>query len=55
MLDTEGKLISIPADAIDDARRAISRLMPHGLKDGMILEDLADIVAYLEKLKQAAK
>jgi len=27
-------------------------LMPNGLKDGMTLQDFADIVAYLESLKQ---
>lgn len=29
--------------------------MPNGIKDGLTLQDFADIVAYLESLKQAAK
>jgi putative membrane-bound dehydrogenase-like protein len=55
LLDAEGKLISIPADQIDERETSNLSLMPNGLKDGMTLEDFANIVAYLESLKQPAK
>jgi hypothetical protein len=48
----ERDLHKIAASDIDEKSRSPVSLMPDGLKDGLTLEDFADIVAYLESLKQ---
>ncbi len=55
LMTNEGKTIRIPADEIEDKARSPVSTMPNGIKDGLTLQDFADIVAYLESLKQAAK
>lgn len=47
----DGKTVRIPAAEIDEKSRSPVSTMPNGLKDGMSLQDFADIVAYLEGLK----
>lgn len=48
----DGKLIAVPKDDIDERLMSKVSLMPNGLKDGMTLEEFADLMAYLESLKQ---
>lgn len=52
LIDVEGKSIIIPADEVDEIERSTLSMMPNGLKDGMSLQDFADIVAYLGELKE---
>lgn len=52
LMTVEGKQIRIPNADIDEKLKSPVSLMPNGLKDGMTLQDFADIVAYLESLKQ---
>ncbi len=51
VLDTEGRVTRIPTDEIEARRTSYVSLMPNGLKDGMTLENFADVIAYLESLK----
>lgn len=53
LIDAEGKTIGVATDNIEERRQSSLSLMPNGLKDGLTLEDFADIVAYLESLKEA--
>lgn len=55
LLAVDGKTIRIPADDIEEKTRSPLSTMPNGLKDGLTLQDFADIVAYLESLKQSAE
>ncbi len=52
LIDVEGKTITISADEVDEIERSTLSMMPNGLKDGMSLQDFADIVAYLGELKE---
>jgi putative membrane-bound dehydrogenase-like protein len=52
LVDANGKSTVVPKDAIEERTRSTVSLMPNGLKDGMSLQDFADIVAFLESLKQ---
>lgn len=52
LIDVEGKTITIPADEVDEIERSTLSMMPNGLKDGMSLQDFADIVAYLGELRE---
>lgn len=52
LMTVEGKQIRIANADIDEKLKSPVSLMPNGLKDGMTLQDFADIVAYLESLKQ---
>ena len=51
VLDVEGRITRIPTDEIEIRRTSYVSLMPNGLKDGMTLENFADVIAYLESLK----
>ncbi len=51
VLDVEGKVTRIPTDEIEIRRTSYVSLMPNGLKDGMTLENFADVIAYLQSLK----
>lgn len=55
LMTVEGKQIRIAEADIEEKIKSPLSLMPNGLKDGMTLPDFADIVAFLESLKQAAK
>ena len=52
LMTVEGKQIRIPNGDIDERLKSPVSLMPNGLKDGLTLQDFADIVAFLEGLKQ---
>lgn len=52
LLDAKGTVHKIATSDIDEKSRSPVSLMPNGLKDGLTLEDFADIVAYLDSLKQ---
>jgi putative membrane-bound dehydrogenase-like protein len=53
LVDANGKATVISLGEIEERNKSTISLMPNGLKDGMTLQDFADIVAYLESLKQA--
>jgi putative membrane-bound dehydrogenase-like protein len=55
LLDAEGKRHVIRKSEIDQRREADLSLMPEGLNTGLSLQDFADIVGYLESLKDAPK
>jgi putative heme-binding domain-containing protein len=55
LLDAEGKRHAIRKADIDQRREAELSLMPEGLNTGLSLQDFADIVSYLESLKEAPK
>ena len=52
LLDGKRDLHKIAASEIEEKSRSLVSLMPNGLKDGLTLEDFADIIAYLDSLKQ---
>jgi len=52
LVDAEGKSHKFLPKAIEQKTKSNLSLMPNGLKDGMTLEEFADIIAYLEGLKQ---
>ncbi len=52
LADTEGRVTRLPRSEIDEVVRSNLSAMPNGLEKGLTLEDFADIVAYLESLKQ---
>lgn len=54
LVDAEGKTSSLPIDTIVERETANVSVMPNGLKDGLTLEDFANVVGYLESLKQEA-
>lgn len=53
LLTAEGKAVVLATADIDSKTKSAVSLMPNGLKDGMSLADFADIVAYLESLKES--
>lgn len=52
LVDAEGKATTIAISEIAERETTNISMMPNGLKDGMTLEDFADLVAYLESLKE---
>jgi putative heme-binding domain-containing protein len=52
LVTPEGKIIPIRADEIEVKKTSNVSPMPNGLASGMTLENFADIIAYLESLKQ---
>ncbi|AGA25493.1 PVC-type heme-binding CxxCH protein [Singulisphaera acidiphila] len=50
--DADAKRIRIPRDQIDDRKRSEVSLMPTGLAEGLSKQDFADLIAYLETLKE---
>jgi putative heme-binding domain-containing protein len=55
LMDAEGKRHQIKKGDIDQKKEAELSLMPEGLNTGLSLQDFADIVSYLESLKEAPK
>ena len=53
LMTAEGKVIRIPIDEIEAKKISSLSPMPNGLADGMTLANFADIIAYLESLKQS--
>jgi putative heme-binding domain-containing protein len=52
--DAEGKRIKIPKADIEDRKTSELSLMPNGIVEGISQQDFADLIAYLETLKDAA-
>jgi putative heme-binding domain-containing protein len=55
LMDAEGKRRAIKKSEIDRQKEAELSLMPEGLNTGLSLQDFADIVSFLESLKEAPK
>ncbi len=52
--DAEGKRVKLPKADIEDRKTSDLSLMPNGIVEGITPQDFADLVAYLETLKDAA-
>ena len=52
LLDAEGRLLRIPLATIDEEKRTGTSLMPAGQHKALTTEQFADLIAYLESLKQ---
>ncbi|MBI3856382.1 MAG: c-type cytochrome, partial [Planctomycetes bacterium] len=55
LMDAEGKRHALKKSEIDQRKESELSLMPEGLNTGLSLQDFADIVAYLETLKEPPK
>jgi putative heme-binding domain-containing protein len=53
--DADAKHIRIPKADIDERKRSDVSLMPSGLAEGLSVSDFADLIAYLETLKETPK
>ncbi len=51
LITQEGKSIDIRANEIEESNPSKTSLMPEGLEKSMTLEEFADIISYLESLK----
>jgi putative membrane-bound dehydrogenase-like protein len=51
--DADAKTIRLTKDQIDERKRSDVSLMPNGLAEGLSPQDFADLIAYLETLKNA--
>ena len=51
VLDADAKTIRIAKSDVDDRKRSDVSLMPNGLAQGLTPQDFADLIAYLETLK----
>ena len=49
--DSDAKLVRLAKDQIDERKRSDVSLMPTGLAKGLSPQDFADLIAYLETLK----
>ena len=52
LLDAEGRLVRLPLAEIEQEQRTGTSLMPAGLHKTLTPEQFADLIAYLETLKQ---
>jgi putative heme-binding domain-containing protein len=52
LLDAEGKLVRIPLADVDEQHRSKTSLMPTGIPKTVTADQFADLIAYLETLKQ---
>jgi putative membrane-bound dehydrogenase-like protein len=52
--DAEGKKIKIPKADIEERKTSDLSLMPNGIVEGISPQDFADLIAYLETLKDAS-
>ena len=50
--DADAKHLRIPKSEIDERKKSDVSLMPNGLAEGLSKEDFADLIAYLETLKE---
>jgi putative heme-binding domain-containing protein len=50
--DVEAKRITINKDEVDERKPSNVSLMPNGLAEGISREDFADLIAYLESLRE---
>lgn len=51
IVTAEGKTVFTPKDEVDSHDKSPLSLMPNGLKDGMTVQEFADLMAYLEGLR----
>jgi len=51
LIDTDAKKHVIPKKEIESRKQSDLSLMPDGLQIGLSLQDFADLIAYLENLK----
>ncbi len=51
--DADARTIRIKKDQIEERKRSDVSLMPNGLAQGLSPQDFADLIAYLETLKNA--
>jgi putative membrane-bound dehydrogenase-like protein len=51
--DADAKTTRVAKDQIEDRKRSEVSLMPNGLAEGLSPQDFADLIAYLETLKNA--
>jgi putative heme-binding domain-containing protein len=49
--DADAKRVRIVQDQVEDRKRSAVSLMPSGLAQGVSPQDFADLIAYLETLK----
>ena len=52
--DNEAKLIRISKDEIEDRKKSEISIMPDGLAQGITASDFADLIGYLETLRNEA-
>jgi putative membrane-bound dehydrogenase-like protein len=50
--DSDAKVVSLAKDEIEERRKSDVSLMPNGLAQGLSTKDFADLISYLETLKQ---
>ncbi|HEV3165065.1 MAG TPA: HEAT repeat domain-containing protein [Isosphaeraceae bacterium] len=50
--DADAKRVRIPKDMIEERKPSNISIMPNGLAEGLSAQDFADLMAYLETLKQ---
>ena len=55
IVTADAKSRTIKMDEIEGRKESNQSLMPNGLADGLNLQDFADIVGYLENLKETKK
>jgi putative heme-binding domain-containing protein len=55
LMDAEGKRHVLKKADIDQKKESDVSLMPEGLNTGLSLQDFADIISFLESLKEAPK
>jgi putative heme-binding domain-containing protein len=55
LMDQEGKRLALKKSEIEQRRESDVSLMPEGLNTGLSLQDFADLVAFLESLREAPK
>ncbi len=54
LINADGEILKVDKDNIQDRRKSTLSTMPNGLEKGMTLQDLSDIVAYLENQKETS-
>ena len=52
--DADAKRLRIPKDEIEERKRSDVSIMPNGLAEGLKPQDFADLIAYLETLKDVS-
>ncbi|MCA9235103.1 MAG: PQQ-dependent sugar dehydrogenase [Planctomycetales bacterium] len=53
LIDDQGKTIRVPHEEIDESFPRDTSLMPEGLQSNLSVEEFADLIAYLQSLRQA--
>ncbi len=52
--DADARRLRIPKDEIEDRKRSNISLMPNGLAEGLKPQDFADLISFLETLKDVS-